>query len=67
MNNFENFLHQAHKGVTSAGYFLLGKQKQFCAMQGSNVTSPDEHRVVTLADSQIYAQEIRESADLVED
>src|SRR5439155_20711880 len=22
LNNFENLLHQAHKGVTSAGYFL---------------------------------------------
>ena len=36
-------------------------------MQGLNVTSADEHTPVTLADSQIDAQEIRESADLVED
>ena len=35
-------------------------------MQGLNVTSPDEHRPVTLADSQIDAQEIRESVELAE-
>jgi hypothetical protein len=35
-------------------------------MQGSNVTSPEEHKAITLADSQIDAQEIRNSAELVE-